>query len=477
MPRLDEFLAAVPHAALHPVDSASDIIFTDVSTDSRSIGKGALFIALVGSRFDGHRFIAEAARRGASAAVVSVLDDATRAAGIPLVQVDDTLVALQNWASHWRRSWHGDVVAVVGSNGKTTVTQMIGSIAARALGRKATWVTRGNLNNHIGVPLSVLGLRPEHRLAVFELGMNHPGEIAGLAAIASPQLVLITNAQREHQEFMKSVMAVAMENGQAFHALDPDGVALFPRDPEHEPVWRQLAGSHRMVRFGLAHDPAGDGYSAGEVIGAQHASAPEQMAITLSSGERIDVVLRGAGEHYARNAVAAAAAADAAGIPPGSIAAAISEFSPLAGRGLQIALHGGGLLVDDSYNANPDSVRAATAALAALRAPRALVLGDMGEVGEQEAACHQEVLQAAGSAGIESVWLHGPAMGRASRVSGVGRHFDDIDELIARLREWVIVMQSAGSRPSLWIKGSRFMRMERVVSALAPPNREVAPCC
>jgi UDP-N-acetylmuramoyl-tripeptide--D-alanyl-D-alanine ligase len=477
MPRLDEFLAAVPHATLHPAGEASGIVFTGVSTDSRSIAPGALFIALTGSRFDGHRFIAEAARCGASAAVVSVLDDDVRAAGIPLVLVDDTLVALQTWAGYWRRHWPGRVVAVVGSNGKTTVTQMIGSIVASALGREATWVTRGNLNNHIGVPLSVLGLRQEHQLAVFELGMNHPGEIAGLAAIASPQIVLITNAQREHQEFMKSVMAVAMENAQAFLALDRDGIALFPRDPQHEHLWRQLAGPHRMVRFGLVHDPAGEGYGIGEVLGQQHPSAPEQMAITLASGERIDVLLRGAGEHYARNAVAAAAAAEAAGVSSASIAAAISAFSPLAGRGLQMSLPGGGLLVDDSYNANPDSVRAATAALAALGAPRALVLGDMGEVGEQEAACHQEVLEAAGAAGIESIWLHGAAMGRASRVSRVGRHFDDIDELIATLGEWVAAMQSAGSRPSLWIKGSRFMRMERVVSALAPPNREVAPCC
>jgi UDP-N-acetylmuramoyl-tripeptide--D-alanyl-D-alanine ligase len=477
MPRLDEFLAAVPHTALHSAGETSGIVFTGVSTDSRSIPQGALFIALRGSRFDGHRFIAEAGSCGASAAVISELDDEARASGIPLVLVDDTLSALQTWASHWRRNWHGRVVAVVGSNGKTTVTQMIGAIAARALGREMTWVTRGNLNNHIGVPLSVLGLRTEHQLAVFELGMNHPGEIAGLAAIASPQIVLITNAQREHQEFMKSVMAVAMENAQAFAALDQDGVAIFPRDPEHEHLWRQLAGTHRMVRFGLVHDPAGEGHGAGEVIGQRCPSAPEQMAITLASGERIDVDLRGAGEHYARNAVAAAAAAEVAGIPAASIAAAISEFSPLAGRGLQMPLPGGGLLVDDSYNANPDSVRAATAALAALRAPRALVLGDMGEVGAQEAECHQEVLQAAGAAGIESVWLHGAAMGRASRVSGVGRHFDDINELIARLGEWVLATQSAGSRPSLWIKGSRFMRMERVVTALAPPNREVAPCC
>lgn len=475
MPRLDEFLAVIPHHACHWLDASHDTVFSEVSTDSRSLAPGALFIALVGERFDGHLFIEEATRRGASAAVVSAIDDVARGCGIPLVEVGDTLAALQNWARHWRRGWHGRVMAVVGSNGKTTVTQMIAAIAARAAGPDGAWATPGNLNNHIGVPLSVLGLRSAHRYAVFELGMNHPGEIAGLASIAAPDVVLITNAQREHQEFMKSVKAVAMENGAAFGALSQEGIALFPRDPEHEVLWQKLAGSCRKVRFGMEQDACASGYGGPEVLG--HVVATGRLSIDLSSGERLDVMLRGAGAHFARNAVAAAAAADAAGIPGACIAAAISEFAPLAGRGRQSPLPGGGLLIDDSYNANPDSVRAAIDALAELSGPRALVLGDMGEVGEHEAVVHEEVLLWADHAGIDAIWLHGPACGRASRATGLGRHIEDIDELNTRLREWVSNLHSAGAAPCIWIKGSRFMRMERVVKALVSAPGEVATCC
>lgn len=476
MPSLKDFLAAVPNATC--TTAAASVSFQSVSTDSRSINSGGLFVALVGEKFDGHQFLKEVYQKGAVAAIVS-RSDIPAPEGLALVQVPDTLVALQQWASACRDQWHGPVVAVTGSNGKTTVKQMIAAIGTQAFGVQQAWATPGNLNNHIGVPLSVLGLLPSHRFAVLELGMNHPGEIAGLAAIAKPTVALVNNAQREHQEFMKSVQAVAEENGQVFASLPANGVAVFPRDPAHESIWRAQAGTRRMVRFGFQDSPADSVFHGDEVLGQWETNATGQQALAIQFPDQqvIRIVPRGAGRHFALNLMASAACGFASGIAPNVMATALSAFAPVKGRGLQLSLAGGGVVIDDTYNANPDSVRAAIDALISMPAPQMLVLGDMGEVGDQGDAFHDEVLHYAAEQNVKSLWLHGEAMAKASSRTTIGLYQESLPHLIAMLQTAIRQAQNEQRHPSVWVKGSRFMRMERVVDALIHPTGDPAPCC
>lgn len=474
-----------------PHPSAGEKQFISVSTDSRTISQGGLFVALSGPNFDGHDFIATAFARGA-AAVICERESAVDSTQ-PAVIVADALLALQQLAAYWRTQWHGRLIAVTGSNGKTTVKQMIACILAAENGEQNYWATPGNLNNHIGLPLSVLGLRAEHRMAVLELGMNHPGEIALLSAIAKPTVALVNNAQREHQEFMKSVMAVALENGEVFKNLTPEGVAVYPRDEHHESVWASLAKGHQQIRFdflddGKAQDALGAGtdriakliakeMSLTEVLAVHRASQAEGvLCISLPNGQSVDVNLRALGRHAYLNAAAAAACAYAAGCSSQSIASGLNAFTAVKGRGASQLLAGGGLLVDDSYNANPDSVRAAIDALTRLPRPHALVLGDMGEVGDQGQAFHEEVLRHAQSCDLRSIWLLGDAMGRAQKATGIGRHFEEIGSLIADIRQWLTARQAERTAASIWVKGSRFMKMERVVQALTNNHLEAQPC-
>jgi UDP-N-acetylmuramoyl-tripeptide--D-alanyl-D-alanine ligase len=483
MPKLAQFISQVNPVKLALLNDGTEggpeIIFDSVSTDSRTLSPGALFVALSGPNFDANQFVAAAKSRGAVAAVVTRIDATMQAVGLPLIQVGDSLAALQRWATYWRGQWQGRLIAVAGSNGKTTVKQMVASILSAAVGDDHAWATPGNLNNHIGVPLSVLGLSSNHTLAVLELGMNHPNEIRGLATIASPHVAVVTNAQREHQEFMKTVAAAAEENGQVFTALPQDGVAIFPIDSVHEPIWIRQAGHRQMIRFGLA-DSFDDAFSGKEVLGAWVTQPPAPMpmlSVTFPNRQKIELQLRGIGEHFARNALAAAASAYAVGITPAVIAKALNAFAPVKGRGQVRALKGGGVLIDDSYNANPDSVRAAIDALALMTAPQALVLGDMGEVGDQGEAFHQEVLRHAIQKNIPSIWLTGIAFQSAHQHTGVGQHRDDVGQLIHGLRDWLDAQQSGQQSPSVWVKGSRFMKMERVVDALTLPTGEAATCC
>lgn len=487
MPRLHELLSVLPGAQLHlPVSghlnesTALATGFDSVSTDSRTLAPGALFVGLSGPRFDGAAFVAAARERGAVAALLSAGTEAGAAEELPLITVPDALLGLQQWARHWRAGWPGCCIAVTGSNGKTTVKQMIHAIARQAVGDQASWATPGNLNNHIGVPLSVLGLQPQHRIAVFELGMNHPDEIALLAGIAQPRIGLVNNAQREHQEFMKSVQAVARENGQVLCALADDGVAVFPRDPAHEAIWMsQSEGCRQRIRFGFESDAGAPGYQGQEVLGRWEpsGSGPAQLIIRFPDRHEIRIAPRGLGLHFALNMIAAAACGFAAGCGPDQMAQALSAFEPVSGRGRSMALHAGGMLVDDTYNANPDSVRAAIDALGRMQPPRALVLGDMGEVGDEGPRFHREVLHYAEDQKIDSIWLHGQALALAHAQTGVGQHHADIGSLIAALRDWVGAQQARHLGPSIWIKGSRFMKMERVVQALNVEHKGGALCC
>jgi len=447
MATLAELASLLPGARL--VGNA-DVSVRRVHSDTRTLEPGDLFVVLKGERFDAHAFLADAKARGAVAALA---ERGVAEAGLAGIEVDDSLAALGTLAAAWRRRHTLPVAVVAGSNGKTTVTQMIGAILRAWVGDDAL-VTRGNFNNHIGVPLTLLRLRPSHRAAVLELGMNHPGEIAALARMAAPTVALVNNAQREHQEFMAGVDAVARENGAAIEALGEDGIAVFPVDDAHASVWREQAGARRIATF--ASDRSGD-------VGGRAEWQGDRWAVELETpAGRTTFALHAAGLHNVRNASAAAAAALAAGAPLHAVAIGLEAFRPVAGRSqLTSFLHAGRpvALVDDTYNANPDSVRAAIDVLASMAAPRWLVLGDMGEVGRQGVPFHAEVGSYAKTRGIESLWTAGALSAHAAAAFGPARHFDDVASLVAALGD-------APAASSVLVKGSRFMRMEQVVAAL-----------
>jgi UDP-N-acetylmuramoyl-tripeptide--D-alanyl-D-alanine ligase len=441
--------------------------FARVWSDTRTLRAGDLFVALRGERFDGHDFLPAARAAGA----VAALAERGLSGALPGLEVPDALRALQQLAAGWRARLALPLAAVTGSNGKTTVTQMAGAILRAWLG-SAALATQGNLNNHIGVPLMLLRLRaepgaegPAHRAAVLELGMNHAGEIAELAALARPTVALVNNAQREHQEFMAGVEAVARENGSVIEALSADGVAVFPASDRFTPLWRGLAGARRALTFALDAEAPADVVAAGDWE-PRHAAWALRLATPAGA---ITTTLRQAGRHNLRNAAAAAACALALGAPAAAVGQGLAAFEPVAGRSRTLPLSWQGrpaTLVDDSYNANPDSVRAAIDLLAALPAPRWLLLGEMGEVGREGPAFHAEVGAYARERGIEALWTAGGLCAHAAAT----RHFADTAALVAALAE-------GPPAASLLVKGSRFMHMERVVAALQAlqPPRPAEP--
>ncbi|CAM4204573.1 bifunctional UDP-N-acetylmuramoyl-L-alanyl-D-glutamate--2,6-diaminopimelate ligase MurE/UDP-N-acetylmuramoyl-tripeptide--D-alanyl-D-alanine ligase MurF [Bordetella tumbae] len=424
-----------------------------LSTDTRKVGADEVFLALAGENFDGHDYLSQAQQAGACAAVVAhpVAD-----VSLPQLVLGDTRVALMRIGAAWRARFALPVIGVAGSNGKTTTKEMVSAILADWLGEAGRLATAGNFNNDIGVPLTLLRLRAQHRAAVFELGMNHPGEIAVLAAMAAPSVVLITNAQREHQEFMHSVEAVAQENGAAIEALPDDGVAVFPGDDAHCGVWEAQAAARRVLRFGL--QPGLDVY-------AENLTATEQgtRCHVVTPAGSADLVLPVPGLHNVRNALAAIAATLAAGAPLAAAVRALESFNAVAGRMQRKVLPDGTTLIDDTYNANPDSVRAAVDVLAQLPGPRALVLGDMGEVGDNGPAMHREVGEYAREHGIDALYTLGEASRDAAAAFGDGAvSCESVEAIVAALQS----MRPA----SLLVKGSRFMRMERVVKVLSTDN-------
>ena len=428
--------------------------FSSVSTDSRTLSEGALFVALSGERFDGHDYAARAHENGAAAALVERRVDVD----VPQLIVADSKRAFGVAAGTWRSRFSLPVIAVAGSNGKTTVTQMIASILGAAHGEKSRLATRGNLNNDIGVPLMLWQLSKQHRAAVFELGMNHPGEIAYLAQLVQPTVALVNNAQREHQEFMQSVEATAYENGEALAALSDDGVAVFPADDPCAPIWRQLTGTRRVIDFAL---------KAYAVVTATFQAQDDGVQISMATPHGvIDVRLAVGGEHNVRNALAAAACAIAADVGAEAISVGLNAWRPVAGRGVKLKINGADV-IDDTYNANPDSVRAAIDLLAAAPALRVLVLGDMGEVGVRGPEFHREVGQYARERGVDALFAVGSLMRETVQAFGAdAAHFDNVEALIAALRP------SLRAGTTVLIKGSRFMQMERVAQALSAQKME-----
>lgn len=424
-----------------------------VHTDTRSLQTGDLFIALKGEKFDAGTMLAQAKAAGAVAAITQTAG-ALQAAGLAGIEVENSLRALGALAAAWRAQFALPLIAVTGSNGKTTVTQMLASIL-HAYAGDAALATQGNLNNEIGVPLTLLRLRPAHRIAVVELGMNHPGEIDYLASLAQAQVAIVNNAQREHQEFMHTVEAVAQENGAVLLHLPRNGTAVYPADDAYAAVWQKQAASRQQLRFaaqGVAEVTAQADWQDGAWAVRAHSPAGE-----------FSYHLRIAGRHHVKNSLAALAASLAAGVPLAAIAQGLNAFEAVSGRcrAWRLILGGKSIdVVDDSYNANPDSVCAAIDVLAELPGPHLLVLGDMGEVGNQGEEFHTEVGEYAAQRGIETLYALGDLMRYTAAAFPGARHFASIESLQAAC------LRDASQYRSILIKGSRFMRMERVLQTL-----------
>lgn len=429
-----------------------ETIFERINTDTRTIQPGDLFVALSGDQFDGNAFVQEAKAKGA---VAVIAQHGLKEKDVEGLEVSDTKIALGKIAANWRAQFALPLIAVTGSNGKTTVTQMLASILDAHAGQESL-ATVGNLNNDIGVPLTLLRLNEGHKIAVVELGMNHPGEIAYLANIAKPTVALVNNAQREHLEFMVSVEAVAHENGSVISAMPDQGVAIFPADDDYYQLWKNLAGNRKSLTFALnieSHTGADVYCSRADWINGQWQVVAEtpvgQMSYSLSI----------AGRHNVKNSLAAIACAIAAKISLKEIVQGLQAFRPVKGRSFtqQLDYHGRRiLLIDDTYNSNPDSMKVAIDSLAEMQAPRLIVMGDMGEVGEQGSIFHAQAGAYAKANKVEKLFTLGELSAEAAKHFSGAQHFNSIEELNDAV---ALELRTASS---ILVKGSRFMKMERV---------------
>jgi UDP-N-acetylmuramoyl-tripeptide--D-alanyl-D-alanine ligase len=428
-----------------------DRAFLGVSTDTRTLESGQLFFALIGPRFDGHRFLGAAAGRAAAGAVVSrECSDA-----LPCIRVPDTLRGLGELATDWRGRFDIPVVGVTGSAGKTTVKEMTAAILAES---RATLVTRGNLNNEIGVPLTLFGLAARHRAAVIEMGANHAGEIARLGAMAKPSIGVVTLAGAAHLAGFGSVEGVARAKGELFTALPEDGIAIINVDDCYAGLWRRMAGSRRVLGFGLG--PGAD-YSARDLRMEVKGAAQIEFRLVCPLGEA-PVSIPVAGRHNVVNALAAAAAAAAAGASLSDIAIGLAKTPTVQGRMQLTRGVAGSRIIDDTYNANPGSMRAALDFLSGLEGLAWAVIGDMGELGDQAARMHAEIGEYARSVGVEKLFGVGELAGEAvARFGPGGKTYPDVDSLVRDLRPML------HADVNLLVKGSRSAGMERVVAALA----------
>lgn len=444
--RLYEAAAAIGATAV-----GADIAFDRVETDTRRLTPGCLFVALKGTRFDGHAFVGKALDEGAAAVMID-RDHAPASPHHPSLIVADTRLALGQLAAWHRSRMPARILAVTGSNGKTTVKEMTASILRAHVGEAAVLATEGNLNNDIGVPLTLLKLTPSHRYGVIEMGMNHPGEIAYLTRLARPDAALVNNAQRAHLEGLVTVEAVARAKAEIYEGLQGDGVALVNIDDPHAGLWLDLNQGRRVIRFGLA--PEAD-------VWAEYQLRADGADLSLHTPTgRIDTQVHVPGLHNVRNAAAAAAAAIALEAPAAAIAQGLAAYRGVKGR---LQLHPcilGARLIDDTYNANPDSVTAAIQVLSAMPGRRILVLGDMGELGPGAAELHREIGIKAKAAGIDRLLALGELSSYAVQGFGPGAmHFERIEELLAE------VENALAPEVTVLVKGSRFMRMERVVQS------------
>lgn len=451
--RLSELLAPLTGRLV-----GTDVAFNSVSTDSRAIQPGQLFVALSGERFDGHAYLADVAAKGAVAALVQ---REIEGAGLPQLVVADTRLALGQLGALNRDRFSGPVAAVTGSSGKTSVKEMLASILRAAFGHDAVLATRGNLNNDLGAPLTLLDIGAQHRSAVIELGASRVGEIAYTVALVRPQVSIITNAGTAHVGEFGGVDKIVEAKGEILDGLGDGGVAVLNRDDKAYPVWAARAAGRRILGFGL-ESPLAD-FTAG-LIGHDERGCPNFTLAGPSGTARIQLNLLG--RHNIANALAAAAAAHALGVALPAIVDGLQTLQPVKGRGVAQMLGNGVRLIDDSYNANPASICAAIDVLSGFAGRRLLVLGDMGELGEWAEEGHREV-GAYARGKIDALYAVGPLMAHAVAAFGVGaRHFADQASLIEALRA------EQGSATTLLIKGSRSAAMDRVVVALGGPAME-----
>ena len=434
----------------------TDRAFESVSTDTRSLSRGQLFFALRGERYDATQFVAEAASLGAVGVVVEQQCDCE----LPQVRVTDTRQALGALARAWRTGFTLPVIAVTGSNGKTTVKEMIAAImrAQHSGADDSILATQGNLNNDIGLPLTVLELREHHRAAVLEMGANHPGEIATLANIAAPQIGVITNAAPAHLEGLGSIADVAATKGELLDELPESGTAVLNCDDAFFDYWDERRQVRNRSSFGLASIAD---YRAENVRDRIEAGEPSLKFTLHCPDGAIDLCIAMAGRHNVFNALAAAAAAQSAGASMDAIADGLAAVANVAGRLRPLQSDSGIMIYDDSYNANPASVGAAIAFLAGVDAPRWLVLGDMGELGDSGETMHREIGTAAREAGIDRLFCIGALSKATAEAFGPDAEWHEtLDDL------WASLQKQLPPRLSILIKGSRFMGLDRLVEDL-----------
>ncbi len=427
--------------------NGADAPLTGACIDTRKLQPGELFIALPGERVDGHDFLRKAAALGAAGALVARRVDLE----FPQLVVPDVLAAMQQLAARWRVEWGGRVVGVTGSNGKTSVKTLLAQLLSR---RHTVYATPGNLNNHIGLPLCLLNLRPEHAIAVLEMGASHAGEIAAMADWARPDVGIVTQAGDAHLEGFGSRDGVARAKGEMFAALGEQGIAVINLDDPYRALWQSLAAPARVLGFGRGADA--------DVRASDEDNRPLEQRFTLhlaGAAHRLSLPLPG--RHSVMNALAAAAAAQALGLPEDDIRAGLEQAGGVSGRLQLRPLPGGGQLIDDSYNANPGSVRAAIEVLAACAPPRHFVLGDMAELGGSAEAAHRQAGTDMAAAGIERLWTCGPLSALAAEAFGpAARHFQEREALCVSLRD------ALEPGCTVLVKGSRSAGMDRVVEAL-----------
>lgn len=422
----------------------TDMRFGPILTDSRRLIPGAVFVALKGASFDGHDYALSACDAGAGVLIL----ERSVGAPCPEIIVKDTALAYGALARAWRSQYAVPVICVVGSNGKTTTTQMIASILRAACGDECVVATQKNYNNGIGVPMTLLGFNAHTKAAVVEAGINHPGEMAQLVNWIRPTVVVMTNAQREHQEFLDGVEGAARENGMAIVALSAKGTAVLPQTDACLPIWQQLACARgcRVVSY-AAEAPAD--------VSARRDT--EGMHFTSKAGV-VNAALQMPGRHVLHDATAAVAAAQAIGVRSEAIECALSAFRPVSGRGVVHRLRNGAVLIDEAYNANPDSMRAAIDVLADMPEPRLLVLGDMGEVGDRGVEFHREIGLYAKERGINRLLAVGPLMREAVDAFGsYACHFESVESLEKA------VAAEARQGGNILVKASNFMKLSELV--------------
>ena len=458
----DVALAALNnHAAMMPLAEAAtalnakllgaDVAFDSVGSDSRKIEKGQLFVALKGANFDGNLFAAEAIDQGAAAVMVS---DAATAAR-PALLVDDTRLALGELAKYWRGKFNIPLVGVTGSNGKTTTKEMLTAILAAAAGDAAkVHATYGNLNNDIGLPLTLLKIKPHHEYVVAEMGMNHLGEIDYLTHIARPNVAVINNANTAHIGELGSRENIARAKGEIFAGLQDGGVAVINADNDFADYWKTLNTGRRIVTFGLQQ-------SADVTASYQEHAGVSLVDMTTPNGQ-FSFELKVEGVHNISNALAASAAAFALGISNADIAKGLQSFGGVYGRLERKVAFNGAVLIDDTYNANPDSMKAAIDVLAKQAGDKILVLGDMGELGADAEKMHAEIGVYAKNSGLSKLYCLGETSKHMVSAFGAGaQHFESPEAIAAAVKPLL------NNNSTVLVKGSRFMRMERVVNLLA----------